>query len=174
MISVASAHPDPAALLPVLSARPVYNAQLRTTCVATLLEGGHADNALPQKAQATVNCRVLPGESIDEVQKTLVGVVADDQISVVPIDRRSERSIAAQTEIMGAIKQVTAEFWPGIACHSDHEHGRNRWQIFAKRRHSRVRPSGSLTTSTTCGLTARTSAFPLNPSTTDRSTFIVS
>jgi acetylornithine deacetylase/succinyl-diaminopimelate desuccinylase-like protein len=114
MISVASGHPDPAAVAR-LSAKPVYNAQLRTTCVATLLEGGHADNALPQKAQATVNCRVLPGESIDEVQKTLVRVVADDQISVAPtlIDVQSAPS-PLKPEILGAIKHVTAEFWPGI------------------------------------------------------------
>ena len=114
MISVASAHPDPAAVAR-LSARPVYNAQLRTTCVATLLEGGHADNALPQRAQATVNCRVLPGESMDEVQKTLVRVVADDQISVTPtwIHVQSAPS-PLSPEIFGAIKQVTAELWPGI------------------------------------------------------------
>ena len=114
MISVASGHPDPAAIAR-LSAKPVYNAQLRTTCVATLLEGGHADNALPQKAQANVNCRVLPGESIDEVQKTLVRVVADDQISVAPslIDVQSTPS-PLKPEILGAIKHVTAEFWPGI------------------------------------------------------------
>jgi acetylornithine deacetylase/succinyl-diaminopimelate desuccinylase-like protein len=114
MISVASGHPDPAAVAR-LSAKPPYNAQLRTTCIATLLEGGHADNALPQRAQATVNCRVLPGESLDEVQKTLVRVVADVQISVVPIvvDVQSAPS-PLKPEILRPIKQVTAEFWPGI------------------------------------------------------------
>jgi len=114
MISVASAHPDPAAVAR-LSARPVYNAQLRTTCVATLLEGGHADNALPQRAQATVNCRVLPGESMDGVQKTLVRVLADDQISVAPTWTHVQSAPSPlKPEIFGAIKQVTAEIWPGI------------------------------------------------------------
>jgi len=114
MLSVASGRPDPAAVAR-LSALPPYNSQLRTTCVATLLEGGHADNALPQKAQATINCRVLPGESLDEVQNTLVRVVADEQISVVPalLDVQSAPS-PLNPEIMGAIKQVTAELWPGI------------------------------------------------------------
>lgn len=114
MLSVASGHPDPAAVAR-LSALPPYNAQLRTTCVATLLEAGDADNALPQKARATINCRVLPGESIDELQKTLVRVVADDQISVVPalIDVQSAPS-PLKPEILAKIKQVTAEFWPGI------------------------------------------------------------
>ena len=115
MISVASGHPDPGAVAR-LSAKPVYNAQLRTTCVATLLEGGHADNALPQRAQATVNCRVLPGESIDEVRKTLVRVVDDDQVSITPtwIAAQSPPS-PLRPEILGAIKQVTQQLWPGAA-----------------------------------------------------------
>jgi acetylornithine deacetylase/succinyl-diaminopimelate desuccinylase-like protein len=114
MISTASANPDPAAVAR-LSAKPAYNAQLRTTCVATLLEGGHADNALPQKAQATVNCRVLPGESIEEVQKTLIRVVDDNQISVTPtwVQVQSPPS-PLNPEVLGAIKQLTTEFWPGV------------------------------------------------------------
>jgi acetylornithine deacetylase/succinyl-diaminopimelate desuccinylase-like protein len=114
MLSAASPHPDAAAVAR-LSAKPVYNAQLRTTCVATLLEGGHADNALPQRAQATVNCRVLPGESIDEVRKTLVRVVNDDQVSVTPtwIAAQSPPS-PLRPEILDAIKQVTQEMWPGV------------------------------------------------------------
>jgi len=65
-----------------LSASPYYNAQLRTTCVATRLEGGHANNALPQTAAATVNCRMLPQDSLDNVERTLKRVLADDRISV--------------------------------------------------------------------------------------------
>ncbi|MCU1343641.1 MAG: peptidase [Candidatus Acidoferrum typicum] len=114
MNSVASGRPDPAALAR-LSAMPAYNAQLRTTCVATMLEAGHAFNALPQRAQATINCRVLPGESIEDVQKTLVRVVDDNQISVAPtlIDPSSKPS-PLSPEIVQAVERVTAEFWPGI------------------------------------------------------------
>jgi len=114
MLSAASANPDPAAIAR-LSAKPAYNAQLRTTCVATLLQGGHADNALPQRAQATVNCRVLPGESIDDVQKTLMRVVDDPQISVKPtwIHVQSPPS-PLSPEVFSAIKQVTEQMWPGI------------------------------------------------------------
>src|SRR5262245_18394403 len=84
--SVITGRPDPAALSRVrLSATPVYNAQLRTTCVAILLEGGHAYNALPQLAHATVNCRIMPGEPVDEVKATQVRVLADDQIAVEQI-----------------------------------------------------------------------------------------
>ncbi|HEY6255601.1 MAG TPA: M20/M25/M40 family metallo-hydrolase [Xanthobacteraceae bacterium] len=113
--SVISGHPDPAALsLGRLSANPAYNAQLRTTCVATLLEGGHAYNALPQLARATVNCRIMPGEPVDEVKATLVRVLADDQISVTQIDEPVLSAPSAlHEEIMGAIEKVSAEFWPG-------------------------------------------------------------
>ena len=116
MKAIISGKPDLAALSLVrLSANPVYNAQLRTTCVATMLEGGHAINALPQLAAAGVNCRVLPGESIEELRATLVRVLADDQISVT---QGHEAVLSAPSalheEIMGAIEALTAEFWPGV------------------------------------------------------------
>lgn len=114
MNSVASGRPDPAALAR-LSELPAYNAQLRTTCVATMLRGGHADNALPQMAQATVNCRVLPGETFKDVQRTLMRVLGDNQITVTPasVDVYSKPS-PLTPEILQAISQVTAQFWPGI------------------------------------------------------------
>ena len=114
MQSIASARLDPAAVSR-LSAKPVYNAQLRTTCVATMLEGGHAANALPQVARATVNCRVLPGEPVEEVQKTLVSVLADEHISVTPtwVHVASAPS-PLNPEIMKTIEKLSNEFWPGI------------------------------------------------------------
>jgi acetylornithine deacetylase/succinyl-diaminopimelate desuccinylase-like protein len=65
-----------------LSTSPYFNALLRTTCVATRLEGGHANNALPQMAAANVNCRMLPQDSLQNVQSTLQRVLADDRITV--------------------------------------------------------------------------------------------
>jgi acetylornithine deacetylase/succinyl-diaminopimelate desuccinylase-like protein len=96
-----------------LSASPGYNAQLRTTCVATMLEGGHAFNALPQLARATVNCRIMPGEPAAEVKATLERVVADSQIAITPMDRPdlSEPS-ALRQDLMGAIEKLSHEFWP--------------------------------------------------------------
>jgi acetylornithine deacetylase/succinyl-diaminopimelate desuccinylase-like protein len=113
--SVISGRPDPAAMSLVrLSVNPAYNAQLRTTCVATLLEGGHAYNALPQVARATVNCRIMPGEPVDEVKATLERVLADDQISVTQIDEPVLSAPSAlHEEIMGAVGNVSQEFWPG-------------------------------------------------------------
>jgi acetylornithine deacetylase/succinyl-diaminopimelate desuccinylase-like protein len=98
-----------------LSANPFYNAQLRTTCVATQLEGGHAVNALPQMARATVNRRVLPGEPIAKVEATLKRVLADDQISITLFGMPGQSPpFALHGEVMAAIGQLSAEFWPGV------------------------------------------------------------
>jgi acetylornithine deacetylase/succinyl-diaminopimelate desuccinylase-like protein len=111
--SVLSAAPDPAALAR-LSANPAYNAQLRTTCVATMLNGGHAYNALPQTAQAVVNCRILPNEKIEDVRATLVRVLADDKISMSPVNPGAPSPPSAIDEaLLAAIEKTSAEFWPG-------------------------------------------------------------
>jgi len=105
---------DPAAV-ERLSKTVRYNAQMRTTCVATMLEGGHAANALPQTARATVNCRILPGEPVDEVQRTLVRVLADDQISVTPIGTPVPSPPSPlNPEIMREVEQLSGRYWPGI------------------------------------------------------------
>lgn len=111
--SVLSDKPDASALAR-LSAIPPFNAQLRTTCVATTLQGGQAANALPQLASAKVNCRILPGEPVAEVKATLVKVLADDQIAVTQIEREvtSEPS-KLNEEIVGAIEKLSHEYWPG-------------------------------------------------------------
>jgi acetylornithine deacetylase/succinyl-diaminopimelate desuccinylase-like protein len=99
-----------------LAANPVYNALLRTTCVATMLEGGHAVNALPQLASATVNCRIMPGEEVDEVKTTLERVLADDQIVVTQLGKPVLSAPSAlHEEIMGKIEKLSQEFWPGAA-----------------------------------------------------------
>ncbi len=107
--------PPEAAAAGRLSTRPEYNAQLRTTCVATRLDAGHADNALPQIARAVVNCRVIPGESVSEVQQTLVKVLADDKIKVTQIGGYTlSPPSPLNREIVQSIERLTAEFWPGI------------------------------------------------------------
>jgi acetylornithine deacetylase/succinyl-diaminopimelate desuccinylase-like protein len=110
--AVLAEKPDEAALAR-LSAIAPFNAQLRTTCVATMLEGGHAANALPQLASAKVNCRIMPGEPAEEVKATLIKVLADDEITVTQIEREvaSEPS-KLNEEIVGAIEKLAHEFWP--------------------------------------------------------------
>src|SRR5712672_4454839 len=95
--------------LPVvrLSANPGFNAQLRTTCAARLLAGGTAINALPQLATAKVNCRVMPGDPVDEVKTTLERVVADDQIAVTQIDPPTLSAPSAlRDEVIGPITKL--------------------------------------------------------------------
>jgi len=106
---------DPAAAAATrLSANAFYNAQLRTTCVATMLDGGNAINALPQLASAKVNCRIMPGEPVDGVKATLERVLADDQIAVKQIDQATISAPSALSEgIIGPITQLSAEFFPG-------------------------------------------------------------
>src|SRR6201999_1297390 len=106
---------DPASpALVRLSGNPFYNALLRTTCVATMLEGGQAFNALPQLASATVNCRVMPGETVDEIKSMLVRVLADDQIVITQIDQPVLSAPSAlNEEIMGSIEKLSQQFWPG-------------------------------------------------------------
>lgn len=92
-----------------------FNAQMRTTCVATRLEAGHADNALPQSAQALVNCRLLPGVSPVAVQRTLEKVLADKRITVAPIDEAKASPPSPLTpDVMQSIERITRELWPGV------------------------------------------------------------
>jgi acetylornithine deacetylase/succinyl-diaminopimelate desuccinylase-like protein len=113
--AVLSGQSDPAAAAAArLSANAFYNAQLRTTCVATMLDGGNAINALPQLASAKVNCRIMPGEPVDGVKATLERVLADDQIAVKQIDQATISAPSALSEgIIGPITQLSAEFFPG-------------------------------------------------------------
>jgi acetylornithine deacetylase/succinyl-diaminopimelate desuccinylase-like protein len=97
------------------AASPAWNATLRTTCVATLLEGGHAVNALPQLAAATVNCRVLPEDSVDYVHTTLQKVVADDQVSVKLLGEPAPGPASAlRPDVLSAVSHATESLWPGV------------------------------------------------------------
>ena len=92
-----------------------FNAQLRTTCVATRLTGGHADNALPQMAQATVNCRILPGTDTSVVVRALRTAVADTTVEFAQVNPATVSPPSPLTPaILGAIEQVAVKFWPGV------------------------------------------------------------
>ena len=100
-----------------LSTSPFYNAQLRTTCVPTMIEGGHAPNALPQRARAVVNCRILPGDTPAQIGAELVRVVADDSVHVTAINDGSARPTGESPltpEITLPVEKVTRQFWPGV------------------------------------------------------------
>jgi acetylornithine deacetylase/succinyl-diaminopimelate desuccinylase-like protein len=106
--------PDSAAVAR-LAAAPFYNSKLRTTCVATMMEAGHAENALPQAARATVNCRILPGEPAAEVEATLRRLAADPRITV----RTTYGALASPASpltpaIMGPIERLVARQFPNV------------------------------------------------------------
>jgi acetylornithine deacetylase/succinyl-diaminopimelate desuccinylase-like protein len=104
------------AMQKVAAATPAWNATLRTTCVATQLEGGHARNALPQLAAANVNCRVLPDDSPEYVQSTLQKVVADDQVSITVEGGEPGKgpSSALRPDVLNAVKRASEAQWPGV------------------------------------------------------------
>jgi acetylornithine deacetylase/succinyl-diaminopimelate desuccinylase-like protein len=100
-----------------LAADPSYNAILHTTCVATLLNAGHANNALPQRADANINCRIFPGTSVEEVRAKLQDLVADPKIKVTASDKRSEVPKGPQPidpKVFGPVGALAAKMWPGI------------------------------------------------------------
>lgn len=107
--------PSDAAAEAVLSDDPRYNALLRTTCTPTRLEGGHADNALPQTARAHINCRILPWHTPQETERALAAVVADERV-VISSGKLDDVAPASSldAEVMRAIEQITEAMWPGV------------------------------------------------------------
>jgi acetylornithine deacetylase/succinyl-diaminopimelate desuccinylase-like protein len=91
-----------------------YNSQLRTTCVATMLDGGHATNALPQRARANVNCRILPQDDPADIVATLERVIANQHVGVTPVDTAENSPPSPLTPaLIATIEKVTGEMWPG-------------------------------------------------------------
>jgi acetylornithine deacetylase/succinyl-diaminopimelate desuccinylase-like protein len=117
MKSVLKTPPDEGAAKRLWTADPAWNAMLRTTCIVSQIQGGHAPNAIPQHVKANVNCRILPGVPVTDVQAEIVRVLADDGIAVTPVGEGGVLSpIPPLTEsILGPARQVAAEIWPGVA-----------------------------------------------------------
>jgi acetylornithine deacetylase/succinyl-diaminopimelate desuccinylase-like protein len=110
------ANPNDAAANAILSQDANHNAILRTTCVATQVSGGHAENALPQRANATINCRIFPGESPAAVRDALVKAVGDAKVEVSqpPKGRGDTPAPPLTREVMAPIEKVSAQMWPGV------------------------------------------------------------
>jgi acetylornithine deacetylase/succinyl-diaminopimelate desuccinylase-like protein len=107
--------PDTGAAARLSAASTFFNAQLRTTCVATRVDAGHADNALPQTARAVVNCRLLPDERAADVEATLRRLVGDAPVAVTVKDSAVPSPPSPLVpEVMGALERVTAALWPGV------------------------------------------------------------
>jgi len=116
--------PDEAAVAR-LSHDPIDNSTIHTTCVATRLNAGHANNALPQRAEANVNCRIEPGHPIEEIRAQLIKVFADPKVAVQYLDNLGNPSDTApdrksfpppplRRDVFGPLEKITSEMWPGI------------------------------------------------------------
>jgi acetylornithine deacetylase/succinyl-diaminopimelate desuccinylase-like protein len=110
------ANPRDAAAERVLVADPRYNSTLRTTCVATLLKGGHAENALPQLAEANVNCRMFPGDTPEGTRDALARVINDTTVQVISArdDRAKEPPTPLLPEVMEPITRITRDMFGDI------------------------------------------------------------
>jgi acetylornithine deacetylase/succinyl-diaminopimelate desuccinylase-like protein len=111
-----AANPDDADALAMVMTDPSYNAVLHTTCVATMLEAGHATNALPQRATATVNCRIYPTDSVEDVRQALERVIADPEVKVTSMPVRSPIAVPPPLTpaIWDPIEATAAEIFPGL------------------------------------------------------------
>ena len=109
-------NPQDKAAEAVVSTDRSYHSMLRTTCVATLLEGGHANNALPQHAQANINCRIFPGVSVESVAAKLQDLVADPEVKVITLETRSSTPPPPPLTpaVLGPVEKLAAEFFPGV------------------------------------------------------------
>lgn len=132
LLAVAKIPPDPQAV-ERLSEDPNYNSLLRTTCVATMLSGGHAPNALPQAARANVNCRIFPEEEPEDVRQTLTRVIADPQVGVRFVEQQAaDGSVIVPVsvppsplnpELISAVKKIVTKMWPGVPVIPDMSQG---------------------------------------------------
>jgi acetylornithine deacetylase/succinyl-diaminopimelate desuccinylase-like protein len=124
MKTILQTPPDPAAIAR-LSEDPLQNATLRTTCVATRLDAGHANNALPQTATANVNCRILPGHSREEIRQTLIRILDDPKIEIGYVDVTGRvlanapnagalPPVELRPEVMKPLEQIAGKMWPGV------------------------------------------------------------
>jgi acetylornithine deacetylase/succinyl-diaminopimelate desuccinylase-like protein len=111
-----SKDPADAAAEAAVSKDRSFHSMLRTTCVATLLEGGHANNALPQRATANVNCRIFPGESVQDTEAALVKIINDPGVKVtaVPPVRPTAVPPPLDPKILGPAEKLVAKYYPGV------------------------------------------------------------
>jgi acetylornithine deacetylase/succinyl-diaminopimelate desuccinylase-like protein len=118
MKAIVKTPPDPEAIAR-LSKTPFYNSRMRTTCVATRLEAGHANNALPGYARAIVNCRILPGHPPSEIRELLAKILDEAAISITQEDNsglgpKANPPSPLRPDVMGALEKVASEMWPGV------------------------------------------------------------
>jgi acetylornithine deacetylase/succinyl-diaminopimelate desuccinylase-like protein len=115
MVALAK-NPEDHAAEAIVSKDRSYHSMLRTTCVATLLEGGHANNALPQHAAANINCRIFPGETVEQTRAALVAAIGDPKAKITPVPpiRPVAKPPALDPAIIGPAEKLVAKYFPGV------------------------------------------------------------
>jgi acetylornithine deacetylase/succinyl-diaminopimelate desuccinylase-like protein len=140
--AILATRPDLAAAARLSAAEPSFNSNFRTTCVATRLSAGHANNALPQIAQANVNCRIFPGHSPEEIRQQLIGIFGDDKLTVKYV---SDGGVVSETaperkamsppppipEVFEPLTSLTQQIWPGLPVTPEMENGASDSIYFA-------------------------------------------
>jgi acetylornithine deacetylase/succinyl-diaminopimelate desuccinylase-like protein len=111
-----AANPDDAAAAATASKDRTYHSMLRTTCVATLLDGGHANNALPQRASVNVNCRIFPGHSVEETQAALAKAINDPRVTITPVPPIRPLAVppSLDPKVMEPATRLAAKYFPGV------------------------------------------------------------
>lgn len=115
MVALAN-DPGDASAAAVVNTDKGFHSMLRTTCVATLIDGGHAPNALPQRVEANVNCRIFPGHTPAEIKDALAGIIGNPEISIEPArkDKPLAKSPPLDPAIIGPMETLSAEYFPGV------------------------------------------------------------
>jgi acetylornithine deacetylase/succinyl-diaminopimelate desuccinylase-like protein len=140
--AILATRPDLAAAARLSAAEPSFNSNFRTTCVATRLSAGHANNALPQIAQANVNCRIFPGHSPEEIRQQLIGIFGDDKLTVKYVsdggvvsetapERKAMSPPPPNPEVFEPLTSLTQQIWPGLPVTPEMENGASDSIYFA-------------------------------------------
>jgi acetylornithine deacetylase/succinyl-diaminopimelate desuccinylase-like protein len=116
MAAIGSGTADDATFERIGKVNRLWNAFLRTTCISTRIDGGHAKNAQPQHAEANINCRILPGEPVESIQRKLEELIADPNVSLAMSDVPGPQSPAPPLtpQILQPVEKIVADLWPGV------------------------------------------------------------
>jgi acetylornithine deacetylase/succinyl-diaminopimelate desuccinylase-like protein len=111
-----SKNPADSAAEAVVNRDKSYHSMLRTTCVATLLDGGHAPNALPQRAGANINCRIIPGETVESTRAALAAAIGDPGVTVKVSNERGPIAVPPPLDpkVIGPAEKLVAKYYPGV------------------------------------------------------------
>lgn len=116
MLAIGNGTADAAAFDRIARANRYWNAFLRTTCISTTIDGGHAANAQPQRAEANINCRIMPGEPVSSIQRKLEELVADPNVSLSMADEPGPQAPAPPLtpQVLKPVEKIVADMWPGV------------------------------------------------------------